>query len=217
MRPDSEVEHDVRSELTWTPGLTTTDVAVKVKDGVVSLTGFATSYAQKFAIENAAKRIIGVAGVANDLIIPSLTENHITDPEITREIVRAVRAQLPAIADSIKVLVHEGHVVLEGNSPHRYLRDQAEELAAKVAGVAGVTNSILIQTDAQPGLIQAQIEKAFHRNAQVDSHGTVVKASGGVVTLEGKVRSLLEREEALRVACSAPGVIEVRSAIVVSP
>ena len=44
-----------------------------------------------------------------------------------------------------------------------------------------------------------------------------VEANGSVVTLKGTVRSWIEREEAERVAWSAPGVTKVEDRIVVSP
>jgi BON domain-containing protein len=47
MRPDSDIERDVKDELQWQPGLDATDVAVSVKDGVVALTGFVRRYSDK--------------------------------------------------------------------------------------------------------------------------------------------------------------------------
>jgi osmotically-inducible protein OsmY len=44
MRSDSEIERDVKDELEWDPDLDATDIAVSVKQGVVSLTGFVKSY-----------------------------------------------------------------------------------------------------------------------------------------------------------------------------
>jgi osmotically-inducible protein OsmY len=61
MKTDSEIERDVKDEFEWDPGLDTTDLAVSVKQGVVSLTGFVKSYANKYEAEAAAKRVAGVA------------------------------------------------------------------------------------------------------------------------------------------------------------
>ena len=43
MRSDSEIERDVREELEWDPDLDAGDIAVSVKNGVVTLTGIRTS------------------------------------------------------------------------------------------------------------------------------------------------------------------------------
>jgi osmotically-inducible protein OsmY len=58
---------------------------------------------------------------------------------------------------------------------------------------------------------------AFRRNAEVDANRITVEATGGEVVLKGTVRSWIEREEAERVAWSAPGVTAVDDRIVVSP
>jgi hypothetical protein len=67
MRSDSDIKRDVEQELSWDPDIDPTDIAVAVKNGVVTLTGYVRSYAHKFAAERAAKRVVGVVGVANDL------------------------------------------------------------------------------------------------------------------------------------------------------
>ena len=59
------------------------DVAVAVKNGVVTLSGFVRSYWEKDAAERAAKRVYGVMGIANDIEVKSTWTR--TDPEIARE------------------------------------------------------------------------------------------------------------------------------------
>jgi osmotically-inducible protein OsmY len=45
MRADSDIKRDVEEELKWEPNVDATDIAVAVKNGVVTLTGFVRSYA----------------------------------------------------------------------------------------------------------------------------------------------------------------------------
>src|SRR5437588_2687091 len=66
MRSDSDIKRDVEDELRWDPDLDATDIAVTVKNGVVTLAGFTRSYSDKLEAEAAAKRVAGVLGVAND-------------------------------------------------------------------------------------------------------------------------------------------------------
>jgi osmotically-inducible protein OsmY len=51
----------------------------------------------------------------------------------------------------------------------------------------------------------------------VDANRITVETNGGEVILKGAVRSWTEREEAERVAWSAPGVTRVVDQIIVSP
>ena len=67
MRSDSDIKRDVEDELRWDPDISSDDIAVAVKAGVVTLTGFVRSYGQKLQAETDAKRISGVVGVANDI------------------------------------------------------------------------------------------------------------------------------------------------------
>src|ERR1700726_1839504 len=105
MRSDADIKRDVEDELQWDPDIDPTDIAVAVKDGVVALTGFARSYAQKFEAEAAAKRVAGVVGVANDLEVrlPSIDER--PDPDIARDVVAAIKSQLPVSSQHIKAVV----------------------------------------------------------------------------------------------------------------
>jgi len=67
----------------------------------------------------------------------------------------------------------------------------------------------------QPSDIQRKIQEAFKRSAELDANRITVEAKGSEVILKGTVRSWMEREEAERVAWSAPGVTHVEDHIVV--
>lgn len=84
VRSDDEIRNSVLMELKWDPKVTSDDIGVAVKDGVVTLTGFVPSYWEKDAAEKASKRVYGVKAVANDLEVKLLSSR--TDPEIARDI-----------------------------------------------------------------------------------------------------------------------------------
>ena len=67
VRSDEDIRDAVLLELQWDPKLASNDIAVAVKDGVVTLSGFVHSYYEKDAAEKAVKRVYGVRGVANDI------------------------------------------------------------------------------------------------------------------------------------------------------
>jgi osmotically-inducible protein OsmY len=217
MRSDSEVERDVKDELAWDPDLDATDIAVSVKKGVVTLTGFVKSYTDKYEAEAAAKRVAGVVAIANDIEVrlPSVDER--PDPEIARDAVAAIKSQLPISSEKIKVVVKNGWITLEGQVEWQYQRSAAENAVRRIKGVKGVINSVQLKPHTEPSEIKRKIQEAFRRNAEVDANRIVVEADGGVVTLKGTVRSWIEREEAERAAWAAPGVTSVVDQIVVSP
>ncbi len=217
MKSDREIELDVKDELQWDPDLDATDIAVTVKKGVVTLTGFVKSYADKYEAENAAKRVAGVLGVANDIEVrmPSIDER--PDPEIARDAVAAIKGQLPISSENIQVIVKDGWVTLEGTVEWQYQKNTAGTAVRRLKGVRGVINSIVLKPRAEPSDIKRKIQEAFKRSAEVDANRITVEANGSEVILKGTVRSWIEREEAERVAWAAPGVTKVEDRIVVSP
>jgi osmotically-inducible protein OsmY len=217
MKSDTEIERHVRDELEWDPDLDATDIAVSVKKGVVTLTGFVKSFTDKYEAEAAAKRVAGVVAVANDLEVrlPSIDER--PDPEIARDAAAAVKSQLPISWEKIKIIVKNGWVTLEGNVEWQYQRQTAENAVRHIKGVRGVSNMIQLKPRAEPSEIKRKIQDAFRRNAEVDANRIEVETRGSEVVLKGTVRSWIEREEAERVAWSAPGVTKVEDRIVVSP
>src|ERR1700738_3708925 len=114
MRTDSEIKRDVEAELQSDPTIDASDIAVAVKDGVVTLTGFVRSYSEKLEAEAAAKRVAGVAAVVNDIEVklPGIDER--PDPDIARDAVEAIKARLPTAWENVKVTVRNGQVTLEG-------------------------------------------------------------------------------------------------------
>jgi osmotically-inducible protein OsmY len=217
MKTDSEIERDVKAELGWNPDLKSTDIAISVKDGVVTLAGFVPRYIDKYEAEKAAKRVAGVLAVANDIEIRLPAVDERPDPEIAREVVTALKNQLPFSHERIKAVVRNGWVTLEGDVEWQYQRLTAERAVRPLKGVKGIINDIKTKPRVEPSDIKQKIQQAFRRSAEVDANQITVETSGGEVILKGKLRSWVERDEAERVAWRAPGVTKVDDRIVVSP
>jgi osmotically-inducible protein OsmY len=217
MTSDSDIRRDVELELKWDPDISDADLAVSVKDGVVTLTGFVRSYSQKWQAERDVKRVAGVVAVANDIEVrlPALDQR--PDPEIARDAVSALKTQLPYSADRIKVIVDNGWVTLEGELEWNYQKDRAEEAVRYIKGVKGVMNMIMLKPRLSPTEIKRKIEEAFKRSAQIDANRITVETNGSEVILKGTVRSWAEREEAEREAWRAPGVTKVIDQISIRP
>ncbi|MGF6272384.1 osmotically-inducible protein OsmY [Massilia sp. UYP11] len=217
MKTDDEIKRDVEAELRYDPDIDPTNIAVSVKSGVVTLAGFIPSYLQKIEAEKDAKRVQGVVGVANDLEVRLPSVDQRPDPDIARDAVAALKAQLPYSYQNFKVIVRDGWITLEGEAEWHYQKEKAEMSARGVKGCKGVINSIKITPKVAAQEIKRKIEEAFMRSAEVDAKNVQVEASDGEVVLKGTVHSWFEREQAERAAWMAPGVKRVEDRIVVQP
>jgi len=107
-----ELREAVVRQLDWTPEINSQDIGVSVTEGVVTLTGFVHSFAEKVAAERAAKSVYGVKAVANDIEVKAMTRS---DPEVARDIVHALRLDVVVPDERIKTGVQNGFVTLGNN------------------------------------------------------------------------------------------------------
>jgi len=216
MNSDRKLQIDVLDELRWEPGVNATDIGVSVKDGVVTLEGSVDSFAEKWAAEEAVKRLPGVKALAVEIevTLPGASERN--DADIARAAENALEWNVSVPQDRIKVTAENGFLTLEGEVDRQFQRSAAEQAVRHLTGVKGVTNEITIKPKAEPNEVKEKIEAAFKRNALLDASQIKVQTDGDKVALKGSVRSWAEREGAETAAWAAPGVSEVKNDITVS-
>jgi osmotically-inducible protein OsmY len=213
MKTDNAIKHDVEEELRWEPEVDDTDISVKINNGVVTLTGFVKTYAQKYRAGNAAKRVAGVTALANDIEVRLSAGEGIPDPQLARDAVAALKAELPISWEEIKPTIQDGKISLEGTVEWHYQRERAEQAMHNLRGVVSVRNSIRVKPSAVATQLKEKIAAAFRRNAQLDANSISIEEHHGEITLRGQVHSWAEREQAFSTAWSAPGVRHVANEI----
>jgi osmotically-inducible protein OsmY len=206
MKSDSQLRREIEEELADNPAIDANRIGIAVADGIVTLTGHVSDYAQKVSAEKSALRIAGVVAVVVRMDVMLRESDQRTDEDIAL----SVRAVLDWIAgleeDSIKIKVEKGWVTLSGEVKDGYRSHTAERNIEHMRGVMGVTNDIRISGSASPTDIEYNIRKAIQRHTDREMKHLDVKVDKGNVTLSGHLSSTVERAIVRGAARSTPGV-----------
>jgi osmotically-inducible protein OsmY len=215
MKTDSQLQRDVLDELQWEPRVAHASIGVAAMDGVITLSGFVGSYAEKLAAEQAARRVKGVRGLAEEIEVRLRSDAKTADPEIAKRIADMFEWSALIPRDRIEIKVEQGWVTLNGAVDGHFQRKAAGDLVSRITGVRGVSNQIVIREVPSPADVRDRIVDAFRRHADLDASTITVAAEGHTVKLGGKVHASYERRIAEQAAWSAPGVSRIEDNIVV--
>jgi len=206
---DKEIQQAVLRELDYEPQVRSTEIGVAVKDGIVTLAGTVGSYSEKVAAKEAALRVKGVRGIAQEIKVVYPEDKKTGDDEIARRAINIIDWDTSIPSGKVRVTVQNGWLTLTGDVMWQYQKSAAEMAVRKLSGVTGITNQITVQPGVSAADIKTRIEEALKRNAAIEANAIRVQVTGGAVTLEGKVHAWSERGVAEHAAWSAPGVQSV--------
>lgn len=207
---DLQLKQAVIDELEFDPALDAAHVTAFVHDGVVTLAGYVSDFAQKHAAADAARRVRGVRAVAQEIEVRLPGDRQLADDEIASRAVRILQWDLRLPPEAIRVTVESGIVLLEGQVPWEFQRREAEADMRKLGGVVAVRNLISVLPHAEADRVQQVIRAAFERAADLEADRVSVHTEpGGTVRLSGVVHTMTERAQAENAAWSAPGVRQV--------
>jgi osmotically-inducible protein OsmY len=214
---DDSIRREVEEELRYDPSLAEDDIAVSVRDGVVTLVGRVKSYLDKWRAERSASRVRGVRAIANDLDVRLPSTSTRQDTDIARAAADVLDWNIAVPRGRIKARVENGWVTLEGDVDWNFQKEAAERSVRSITGVKGVTSLITVRVRPTPSDVKNKIADALERGAEFDAERITVEVDGNKAILRGTVRSFAERRDAERAAFNAPGITEVENRLLVDP
>src|SRR6516225_1555179 len=130
---DKLVRDDVLEELDFDPSIDATNIGVAVDEGVVTLSGHVSSYAEKIAAESAARRVRGVRAIAQEIEVRYPGEKETADDEIAKRVLSVFRWNAMIPQEAVKVTVQKGWVTLRGEVNWQYQKKAAEDAIRQLA------------------------------------------------------------------------------------
>lgn len=215
MKSNQVLQSDVQNAIKWEPLLHAAEIGVTAQEGVVSLTGIVDSYAKKLEAETAAKKVIGVKALIENIEVKFPSSWTKTNLEVANSVLAALNSNWSVPKDKVTVKVEDGWVTLEGQLSWNFQREAAKSAVNFLSGVKGVTNNIKIKSESHNAIEQKDVEDAIGRSWSVDDSDINVSVSGSTVTLSGTVNSWYQKEEAGRIAWNTPGIWHVENELAV--
>jgi osmotically-inducible protein OsmY len=139
-RSDDEIAQRALNILKWSVQVPADSIQVKVEKGWVTLSGTVPWQYQRLAAESAVRKLSGVRGFTNLIEI----KPHVAASDIQRKIMDSLKRNAEVEADSIRVVVDNDKVTLEGKVKALYERELAERAAWSAPGVTSVVDRLTI-------------------------------------------------------------------------
>jgi hyperosmotically inducible protein len=149
-RSDAEITARVKTALIRNDETKARQINVETENGIVQLSGFVDSEQMKSAATSTARSVSGVQQVRNELVVRQGGERSAGRATDDTVIAAKVKSELAAdaglgTASNVNVEVRRGVVQLSGFVGSIEQKQEAEEIARKVAGVTDVRNSISVE------------------------------------------------------------------------
>ena len=138
---DDEIAERALNILRWSSVVPSGNILIKVQDGWVTLSGQVSWQYQRTAAESQIRRLSGVKGVVNSIVI----KPRVQPTDVKRKIEEALKRNAEIQAQAIRVRVEDGgRVELEGSVHDWRERQVAENAAWSVPGVVRVDERLHI-------------------------------------------------------------------------
>jgi osmotically-inducible protein OsmY len=139
-RPDPDIAREAAAAIKSQLPISSENIKIIVKSGWVTLEGEVEWQYQRQTAENVVRRIKGVKGVSNTIVLKPRAE----PTEVKRKIQEALGRSAEVDANRIEVEARGGEVILKGTVRSWIEREEAERAAWAAPGVTKVEDRIVV-------------------------------------------------------------------------
>ncbi|MGX5660451.1 BON domain-containing protein [Castellaniella ginsengisoli] len=138
---DDEIASRALRIIAWDVTIPSDKIQVKVQKGWVTLSGKVDWYFQRSAAEHAVRKLSGVLGVTNQIIVAPV----IMASDVKRRIEDALKRSAEVEASGVTVSVKDSKVTLDGKVRSWRERKSIEQAAWAAPGVASVEDRLVLE------------------------------------------------------------------------
>ena len=216
MGKTKDVRAAVEAELGFDPLVDSGDIKVMNVGGDVTLAGTVPSYPQYLEAAAAARRVDGVSGVHNNLMVVIPDSVYRDDIQLITAANNALNENV-TVPDGVEATALDGDITLIGTVTYISQRAAAEAAVAGLAGVRNVFNEIDVSYVIDPVDVDVNVHQALERSALVpDGSDVTSDTKDGIITLTGHVRTWAEHDAVVGAAWMALGAIDIRDQLQVT-
>lgn len=114
MKADAKMKNEIMEEMLWDTKIKSRDIVVRVHQGVVTLSGTVSNYAEKAAAELAVQRVSGVKAIAEELEVHVIDGQLRSDAQVADSVARTLAWHV-WVPSHILATVENGLVRLNGS------------------------------------------------------------------------------------------------------
>lgn len=209
MKSNEDLQQEVEDALKWEPLLEAAEIGVRVKNGIVTLSGTVDNYRKKMQAETAASHVPEVVAVVEEIKVAH--PKSISDYDIAAHAVAAIKDNWNIPAEIISMKVENGYIYLSGFVPFQYQKEAAKRTVGSIDGVKDVINLIHVENQTDSPIDRQEVIDALLKHFSINANNIQVEVTGNTVILKGFVPSVEQKEEAAKVAWLCAGVIQVKN------
>lgn len=194
------------------------NVKVKVKDGIVTLSGNVQDKEAKALAADTVENLPGVTAVKNDIVVKSDFPEK-SDGWIALKIRSRLLVKGNVSATSTKVAVQDGVATLSGTADNLAQKELTAVYAKEIEGVKSVKNEITVTDKAtdkstlgekiDDASITSQVKYALLSHKSTSALKTKVTTKDGVIMITGEATSDAEKSLVTKLASDVRGVKSV--------